>query len=685
MTTTLVDLVKITCTSAGAGSFHLGSAVTGFFGAEELTDGATYSYSVQQGADKEYGTGAFDLTSMILTRDVIKSSLGTDPVPFTTGAQIAFVLLAEDVGGGGGGGGAVINDGIISSSFVWSSSKTNAQITISAAALAASVSALATSTTNALVTKEPMIAPGLVSQFWRGDKTWAVPDKSSVGLGNVDNTSDANKPVSTAQAAALALKENQALTIAATAATTFTLDATYRNKSLETTAATPVSAIFDPAIPAGAWGYVTQRGAGQISFVATGTGSVRDAEGAFRSRGQWSVVRWYCSANSDGSSAEIVISGETMGYDLRAINMLSSNPNLAISEGISYDGTYLYVTPHNEYIVAKVDPRTMAVIATLDLSAADPSYTGMSDSFVVGGYLYILPHFTSSGPFYQTKVVRVNLANFTAGGVDSLQVITGPSSSYTPRDGFSDGTWGYINIRTTNAMAIIRFGLGANFTAPNVSTLTLTATTGADGAYPIFQANFLICDGTYVFGMALAATVPASDPGGRRSDLWLVRVPLNDFQASSAIFTRVTHQDFQTGSVPLPYQLLDTGTDLWTFPIQFVAGPQTGAWFPSVKIPKANPSAAVVTTPPAGQFPGSATGGTGQAIYDGARYGYAASNTEPKIVQIDTQRPGIVSYVDISTISGGEPMWGMGMVGNYGYAVSFNGARGLLGRLTLTP
>ncbi len=37
-------------------------------------------------------------------------------------------------------------------------------------------------------------------------------DKSTVGLGNVDNTSDANKPVSTAQQAALDLKADKSTT-----------------------------------------------------------------------------------------------------------------------------------------------------------------------------------------------------------------------------------------------------------------------------------------------------------------------------------------------------------------------------------------------------------------------------------------------------------------------------------------
>jgi hypothetical protein len=51
-------------------------------------------------------------------------------------------------------------------------------------------------------TKEPAITAGTTAQYWRGDKTWQTLNKAAVGLSNVDNTSDANKPVSTAQAAA---------------------------------------------------------------------------------------------------------------------------------------------------------------------------------------------------------------------------------------------------------------------------------------------------------------------------------------------------------------------------------------------------------------------------------------------------------------------------------------------------
>lgn len=79
------------------------------------------------------------------------------------------------------------------------------------AALAARVQAGATktaldaqyATNTALEGKEPAVAAGTTSQYRRGDKTWQTLDKSAIGLSNVDNTSDINKPVSAATQAAL--------------------------------------------------------------------------------------------------------------------------------------------------------------------------------------------------------------------------------------------------------------------------------------------------------------------------------------------------------------------------------------------------------------------------------------------------------------------------------------------------
>lgn len=61
---------------------------------------------------------------------------------------------------------------------------------------------------SALAGKENTIAAGLSTQYFKGDKTWATLNSAAVGLGNVNNTSDANKPISTATQTALNAKGN---------------------------------------------------------------------------------------------------------------------------------------------------------------------------------------------------------------------------------------------------------------------------------------------------------------------------------------------------------------------------------------------------------------------------------------------------------------------------------------------
>ena len=67
---------------------------------------------------------------------------------------------------------------------------------------------VSTATQTALNGKENTIIAGTTGQYFRGDKTFQTLDKSAVGLGNVDNTSDANKPISTATQTALNGKQN---------------------------------------------------------------------------------------------------------------------------------------------------------------------------------------------------------------------------------------------------------------------------------------------------------------------------------------------------------------------------------------------------------------------------------------------------------------------------------------------
>ena len=76
---------------------------------------------------------------------------------------------------------------------------------------------------SALDAKEPTISAGTTGQYYRGDKSFQTLDKTAVGLSNLDNTSDANKPISTATQTAL---DGKQATITGAATTIDTEDLT---------------------------------------------------------------------------------------------------------------------------------------------------------------------------------------------------------------------------------------------------------------------------------------------------------------------------------------------------------------------------------------------------------------------------------------------------------------------------
>lgn len=69
---------------------------------------------------------------------------------------------------------------------------------------------ISSATQTALNGKEATIDAGTTEQYYRGDKSWQTLDKAAVGLENVDNTSDADKPISTATQTALDAKADTA-------------------------------------------------------------------------------------------------------------------------------------------------------------------------------------------------------------------------------------------------------------------------------------------------------------------------------------------------------------------------------------------------------------------------------------------------------------------------------------------
>lgn len=124
--------------------------------------------------------------------------LPTSPFPLT-GSEILETVVS-------GGSASVTVQQIVNIAVDGAPSDLN---TINKVALSIGVDPnFAATMTTALGGKQPNVAPGTTGQYWRGDKTFQTLDKASVGLSNVDNTSDASKPVSTTQQTAINAKAN---------------------------------------------------------------------------------------------------------------------------------------------------------------------------------------------------------------------------------------------------------------------------------------------------------------------------------------------------------------------------------------------------------------------------------------------------------------------------------------------
>ena len=115
---------------------------------------------------------------------------------------------------------------------------------------------------------EPTITATTSADYYRGDKTFATLNKTAVGLGNVDNTSDANKPVSTAQQTALDLKTNK-LIVANRQTASYTLVLSDADKLVEMNVATANNLTIPASVfAAGNQILLAQYGAGQTTIVA---------------------------------------------------------------------------------------------------------------------------------------------------------------------------------------------------------------------------------------------------------------------------------------------------------------------------------------------------------------------------------------------------------------------------------
>jgi hypothetical protein len=141
------------------------------------------------------------------------------------------------------------------------------------------------------VAVEPPITATTSADYYRGDKTFATLNKAAVGLGNVDNTSDANKPVSTATQTALDAKTNK-LVVANRQTASYTLVLSDADKLVEMNVGSAnnltVPLNSSVAFSTGTQILLAQYGAGQTTIVATSGVTIRSNGAKLKLNAQYS-------------------------------------------------------------------------------------------------------------------------------------------------------------------------------------------------------------------------------------------------------------------------------------------------------------------------------------------------------------------------------------------------------------
>jgi hypothetical protein len=141
------------------------------------------------------------------------------------------------------------------------------------------------------VAVEPTITATTSADYYRGDKTFATLNKAAVGLGNVDNTSDANKPVSTATQTALDAKTNKLITTnRQTASYTLVLSDADKLVEMNVGSANNLTVPLNSSVAfsTGTQILLAQYGAGQTTVVATSGVTIRSNGAKLKLNAQYS-------------------------------------------------------------------------------------------------------------------------------------------------------------------------------------------------------------------------------------------------------------------------------------------------------------------------------------------------------------------------------------------------------------
>ncbi|MBX7244833.1 MAG: hypothetical protein K1X53_05005 [Candidatus Sumerlaeaceae bacterium] len=147
------------------------------------------------------------------------------------------------------------------------------------------------------------------------------------------------------------------------------------------------------------------------------------------------------------------------------------------------DGRYGYLVPNNNGAysgkIARIDLNNFSTtgVTSLDLTQVDSECKGYVGGFGEGQYGYFVPNY--NGSIHVGKIARVDLNNFTTGGVTILDATSVDVGLTGFAGGFCDGKYGYfVPSRQSGASnPVVRVSL-SNFSTTGITTLDVAQPSG---------------------------------------------------------------------------------------------------------------------------------------------------------------------------------------------------------------
>ena len=241
----------------------------------------------------------------------------------------------------------------------------------------------------------------------------------------------------------------------------------------------------------------------------------------------------YINGSYSGKVARVDLQNFTAG-GVTVLDLAAVDSGLQGFDGGFTDGRYGYFVPFNNGSgysgkVGRVDLQdfTLGGVTWLDLAAVDGGLMGFNSGFTDGRYGYFVPN--QNG--FSGKVGRVDLQNFTPGGVTSLDLAAVDSDLMGFAGGFTDGRYGYFvpNYNGSESGKIGRVDL-QNFTPAGVTWLDLAA---VDSGLKSFYGGFT--DGRYGY------FVPHKNNGSYSGKV--ARVDLQNFTAGGVTWLDLAAMD----------------------------------------------------------------------------------------------------------------------------------------------